>query len=313
MIRAQVRQDRAAVRDANAANHTLRTRGTMLTKLSDRPVSWGRTAALALLIGVVGTALTACASGEQKAEDEAVAQMQSKLSELEDTARSFLQSSPDRDSARREFAREQGPYVYTSNIDGNTITWSIALVGQGGFSTSGTSTVTRLRTCLQLRSADALELKLTTVTCPARFTNSPDFDSTDRDVDLLALGKQDSVTARSPSPDVDMRADNEAYRQRFELPQGLQAKAENHRKRIAAALQEAVKKTPLDRPGAASVLAPLGYVADSVQAYGRSDGPGGLALGVSTDAGCVYGGIRGKVVVLETGGIIADGGCLPAN
>lgn len=284
-----------------------------MTKLSDRPVSWVRTALLALLIGVVGAALTACASGEQKAEDKAVAQMDSELSKLEDTARSFLQTSPDRDSARRDFARELDQHVYASSINGDAITWSIALIGQGDFSTGWTSTVTRLRTCLQMLSADALELKLTTVTCPARFTKSPNFDSTDRDVDLLALGKQGSVTGRSPSPDVDMRANNEAYRQRFELPQGLQAKAENHRKRIAAALQEAVKKTPLDRPGAASVLSPLGYVADSVQAYGRSDGPGGLALGVSTDAGCVYGGIRGKVVVLETGGIIADGGCLPAN
>jgi len=284
-----------------------------MTKLSDRPVSWGRTVAVALLIGVVGAALTACASGEQRAEDEAIVEMKGQLSELQDGAKSFLRTSHDRDRARRDFALNYGSEVYASSIDGDAITWSIALVGQGGFSTSGTSTVTRLRTCLRMRSADALELKLTTITCPARFTNSPGFDSTDRDVDLLALGKQDSVIARSPSPDVDMRANNEAYRQRFELPQGAKAKADEHRRRIAAALQEAVKKAPLDRPGAASVLAPLGYIASSVQAYGRSDGPGGLALGVSTDAGCVYGGIRGKVVVLETGGIIADGGCLPAN
>ena len=61
-------------------------------------------------------------------------------------------------------------------------------MGQGGRSTSGSSTVIRLRSCLTMQSAVALELKLTTVTCPARFTNSSNFDSTDRDIDLLALG-----------------------------------------------------------------------------------------------------------------------------
>lgn len=268
---------------------------------------------LALVSGIAAVTLTGCASGEQKAQDQAVAQMTSELSKLQNNATSFLRSSPDRDSARRAFARELDQHVYSSSIEGNSITWSIALVGQGGATTSGTSTVTRLRACLHMRSATALELSLTTVTCPARFKNSPDFDSTDRDIDLLALGKLDNVTTRSPAPDVDMPANNEGYRRRFELSPGVQAQAENHRKRIAAALQEAVNKTPLDRPGAARVLAPLGYVADSVQAYGRSDSPGGLAVGVSTDAGCVYGGIRGKVVALKTGGIIADGGCLPAN
>jgi hypothetical protein len=279
-------------------------------RLTGRSVPWGRTAALALLLVIAGGALTACASGKQRAEDEAAAELTSKVTKLGDSAKYFLRTSPDRDHARRGFATDQGSYVYASSIVGDAITWSIALVGQGGFSTSGTSTVTRLRTCLQMRSAAGLELSLSTVTCPAEFKNSPDFLSYDRDIDLLPLDKKDIDT--STSPDVDMRA-NEAYRQRFELPQGAKAKAEEHRKRIAAALRGAVEKTPLDQPGTARVLAPLGYDANSVQAYGRSDGPGGLAFGISTDAGCVYGGIRGKAVVLETGGIIADGGCLPAQ
>lgn len=279
-------------------------------RVTSRSVPRVRAAVLALVMGIVGATLTACASGQQRAEDQAVAQMKIELSDLQNSATSLLRSSPDRDSARRAFARELDQHVYSSSMDGNTITWSVALVGQGGHTTSGTSTVIRLRTCLQMRSASALKLSLSTVTCPARFTKSPDFDSTDRDVDLLPLGKDDAI-GRSPSPDVDTRANNEGYRQRFELPQGFQAKAENHRTRIAAALQKALEKSPLAQPGAARVLAPLGYVADSVQAYGRSNGPGGLALGVSTDAGCVYGSIRGKAIVLETGGIIADGGCLP--
>jgi len=264
-------------------------------------------------MGIVGAALTACASGGQQAEDKAVAQIQSQLSQLEDTARSSLRSSPDRDRVRREFALEQGPYVYSSSIDGNTITWNIALIGQGGDPTSWTYDVIRLRTCLQMRSTTALELSLSTVTCPAEFRNSPDFASYNRDIDLLALGKHDSAAIRSPSPDVDMPANNEAYRQRFTLPKGIQETAETHRKRVTVALQKAVNEGPLDRTGVASVLAPLGYDNSSVEAYGRSDGPGGLAFGVSTGAGCVYGGIRGHLIRLEVGGIIADGGCLPAR
>jgi len=108
-----------------------------------------------------------------------------------------------------------------------------------------------------------------------------------------------------------MRA-NEAYRQRSPLSQGLQARAEYHRERITAALQKAVEAGSLDQFDAPRILAPFGYDASSVQSYGRSDVGGGLAVGVSTDAGCVYGGVRGNAVDLQTGGGIADGGCLPA-
>ena len=34
----------------------------------------------------------------------------------------------------------------------------------------------------------------------------------------------------------------------------------------------------------------------------------GPAFGVSTDSGCVFGGLRRKVIVLGIGGMIADGG-----
>jgi len=132
-----------------------------------------------------GAALASCASGEQKAEDQAVVQMKLKLSELENTARASLRSSPDRDHARLSFARELDQHVYASSIDGSAITWSLALVGQGGFSTSGSSTVIRLRTCLQLQSVAGVQLSHTTVTCPARFTKSPDFETTHKEIDLL--------------------------------------------------------------------------------------------------------------------------------
>jgi len=159
-----------------------------------------RTAMTAFLTGIVGVALAACASGEQKAQDQAVTEMTGQLSELKDSARSFLRSSPNRDSARRVFALERGSNVYASSMDGDAITWSIALLGQGGFATSGTSTVIRLRTCLQMRSPAAIELSLTTVKCPAQLKTSPSFASYDRDIDLLALGKDDDAP-EAPAPE----------------------------------------------------------------------------------------------------------------
>lgn len=141
--------------------------------------------ASALLIGCAGAALAACTSGEQKAEDQAIAQMKIKLSELDYTAKSSLRSSPDRERARLNFAHELDQHVYASSIKGDAITWKIALVGQGGSTTSGSSTVIRVRACLQLHSVAGVQLSHTTVTCPARFTRSPDFETTQKEIDLL--------------------------------------------------------------------------------------------------------------------------------
>jgi hypothetical protein len=167
--------------------------GTVTTQVTAGSQPWRRTALSAFLIGIVGIALIGCASGEQKAEDQAVAEMTGQLTTLQDSAKYALRTSLDRGRAREDFARQQGGYVYASSIEGNAISWSIALVGQGGRSTSGSSTVIRLRSCLEMRSAAAFGLKLTAVTCPARFPSSPNFDSTDRDVDLLALGNYDEA------------------------------------------------------------------------------------------------------------------------
>ena len=109
-----------------------------------------------------------------------------------------------------------------------------------------------------------------------------------------------------------MRA-NEAYRQRGELPPDVAAIGEEHRARIAALLTAAVRERPLDYDRVVATLTADGYARESVQAYGSSDGPGGLAVGVATDGGCVFGGVRGTEVQLEVGAGIADGGCLPAQ
>lgn len=111
-------------------------------------------------------------------------------------------------------------------------------------------------------------------------------------------------------PDAAMRA-NDAYRQRGELPPDMREEALAHRDQIAEALSEAVAAGPLTADGAKAALEPLGY--ESVQSYGSSEVGGGLAIGVSTGSGCVYGDVHGTEVSLEVGGGIADGGCLPAE
>ncbi len=111
-------------------------------------------------------------------------------------------------------------------------------------------------------------------------------------------------------PDAGMRA-NDAYRQRSELPPEWRDSAVEHRDQIAAALAAAVAAGPLTVDEARAALEPLGY--DNVQAHGSSEvASGGLAIGVSTGKGCVYGEVRGTEVTLHVGGGIADGGCLPA-
>lgn len=106
---------------------------------------------------------------------------------------------------------------------------------------------------------------------------------------------------------------NERYRQRSPLPRRVQPSSETHRAHIAVVFAKALETGPIDQGNAREILAPLGYDPTSVQARGSSDGPGGLAIGISTPAGCVYGGVREKVVDLRTGGGLADGGCLEAE
>lgn len=102
---------------------------------------------------------------------------------------------------------------------------------------------------------------------------------------------------------------NEAYRQRAELAPSDADAGRIARDRIQAELED-LAQHPLTAADVERPLARLGHV--DVQAYGRSDEPGGLAVGVSVAGGCVYGSVRGSSVELRVGGMIADGGCLPA-
>ncbi|HEY6738792.1 MAG TPA: hypothetical protein VI076_08060 [Actinopolymorphaceae bacterium] len=104
---------------------------------------------------------------------------------------------------------------------------------------------------------------------------------------------------------------NNAYRERRELPPETKRAAERHRAEITKLLASKARTGPIGPNDVEALLAPLGY--PSVTAYGRSDTGGGLALGVSTGSGCVYGRVKGAEVTLEAGGAIADGGCLPAE
>lgn len=104
---------------------------------------------------------------------------------------------------------------------------------------------------------------------------------------------------------------NRGYRERSELSPENRERAAAHRDRITALLVPAAADGPLDRDAVERLLEGVDAVR-SVAGYGRSD-EAGLALGISTVDGCVYGGVDGSEVSLEPGGGIADGGCLPAQ
>ena len=103
---------------------------------------------------------------------------------------------------------------------------------------------------------------------------------------------------------------NDAYRQRADLGPERTAAGAVDVARITELLEQAAADGPLDGEAVVALLAAEGYPA--VQSFGSSDVGGGVAVGVSTEHGCVVGGVRGAEADLELAGGIADGGCLPA-
>ncbi|HEX5510908.1 MAG TPA: hypothetical protein VFX41_04285 [Actinomycetales bacterium] len=100
-----------------------------------------------------------------------------------------------------------------------------------------------------------------------------------------------------------------ASQQREQLSAGGRAQLIEHRDRIADALRRAVGHGALDPDAATHVLEQLGYEAASVQGRGRSDGEGGLRLGVLVLRGCLLAHVRGQDVRVESTGTMTDGAC----
>ena len=69
---------------------TMKVMGQVATPVTRWSQPWRRTAVSAFLMGIVGIALIGCASGEQKADDQAVAEMTGQLTKLLDGARYSL-------------------------------------------------------------------------------------------------------------------------------------------------------------------------------------------------------------------------------
>lgn len=110
-------------------------------------------------------------------------------------------------------------------------------------------------------------------------------------------------------PDAAM-AQNEMYRQRMEL--GAEARAANERlvAPITAAL-EALRTADggFSEEGVRTALADAGALAIQTRT-----GAGDVLFGAAgPTGGCVYGAVEAERVTVEVGGIIMDGGCLPAQ
>jgi hypothetical protein len=108
---------------------------------------------------------------------------------------------------------------------------------------------------------------------------------------------------------------NEAYRQRRELPPADAAAIRPHVARVRAALAPLTggARRPVERQVRAALLA-AGYPAASVQTTPDRSPLGGIAanvgFGVSTEHGCVWGLVDARRLEVSGGGAIADGGCL---
>ena len=117
-------------------------------------------------------------------------------------------------------------------------------------------------------------------------------------------------------PEAGMRS-NDMYRERMEIS----AAAEEAGNRIAvsasAALQELRESgAQLDEATLRSALAQAGLSDSSIEMRGDD---ATLLFGATygtpgeSTASCVYGAVSGDAVTIEVGGLIMDGGCLPAQ
>lgn len=110
-------------------------------------------------------------------------------------------------------------------------------------------------------------------------------------------------------PDAAM-ALNDLYRQRLELSADAQAENERLIAPVTAAL-EALRTADggFTEEGVRAALADAGATAIQTRT-----GAGDVLFGAAGPAGgCVYGALEAERVTVEVGGIIMDGGCLPAQ
>ncbi|MCC2033226.1 hypothetical protein [Microbacterium allomyrinae] len=108
-------------------------------------------------------------------------------------------------------------------------------------------------------------------------------------------------------PDAAM-AQNDVYRERFEMDAADQAANADLAAAVATALQ-GLDRSALTEESVTSAITDAG-VEGSVQLHGDARA---YAFGAAVAGGCVFGQVDQTAVSVELGGFIRDGGCLPAQ
>ncbi|CAM3807695.1 hypothetical protein OCAE111667_26700 [Occultella aeris] len=101
---------------------------------------------------------------------------------------------------------------------------------------------------------------------------------------------------------------NEEYRQRHDLPDDVATAAEALVPAVTEALEQLRLAGPATEDDVRAALESLGLA--SVQTRSGA----GIAFGAAApEGGCVFGAVEADAVTVEVGGVIMDGGCLPAQ
>ncbi|HZU94941.1 MAG TPA: hypothetical protein VFF85_15035 [Microbacterium sp.] len=104
-------------------------------------------------------------------------------------------------------------------------------------------------------------------------------------------------------------AQNDAYRQRMDITDEARAASEETIENVRPALDALRASGELSTDAVVAVMADAGLT--SAQTIGDARG---VAFGVDgPEGGCIFGEVSPDALIIEAGGYIMDGGCLPAQ
>jgi len=104
-------------------------------------------------------------------------------------------------------------------------------------------------------------------------------------------------------------AGNEQYRERHELSDDVAAAGEALVPAVTEALEQLRLAGPATEDEVRATLESLGLASVRTRS-----GAGDVLFGASApEGGCLFGAVEAEAVTVEVGGVIMDGGCLPAQ
>jgi hypothetical protein len=112
----------------------------------------------------------------------------------------------------------------------------------------------------------------------------------------------------------DRQRANKAFRDRYALSAAAQARNQPCADAVRAALEDLRRRNRYDDKAIVEVLTAVGLTGAVARPAGRLDvaGNGGLLFAGWTGQACVFGEHGPAATTVDVGGIIKDGGCLPA-